>query len=84
MGKMGFKRFRSFVFDLDGTVWLWDRLVPGAEQVIAKLQSSGKHVLFVTNNTVLSRRKLVKKLRDFGVDVDEKRMINAGYSRLLR
>jgi HAD superfamily hydrolase (TIGR01450 family) len=65
---MRFRKFDTFIFDLDGTVWKWDRLVPGARDVIARLKAEGKRVLFITNNTILSQLGLVKKLWRFDVD----------------
>ncbi len=66
--------FRNFVFDLDGTVWYWDRLVPGAREFLDKLHKEGKQVYFVTNNSMLSPSGFVSKLESLGIITEEFRL----------
>lgn len=61
--------FSGYIFDLDGTIYLGNQLIDGAKEVIARLRSAGKHVLFLTNKTIASRESYVKKLNAFGIDV---------------
>ena len=61
--------FSGYIFDLDGTIYLGDRLIDGAKEVIAQLQATGKQVLFLTNKTIVSRGDYVKKLNNFGINV---------------
>ncbi len=68
----------TFVFDLDGTVWYWTRLIPGVKRTISKLKKLGKTVLYVTNNTVESRKNLTRRLRHFGIETSYEDVINAG------
>jgi HAD superfamily hydrolase (TIGR01450 family) len=42
---------RFVLCDLDGVVWLARMAIPGAPEAIAALRSSGRRVLFVTNNS---------------------------------
>ncbi|MEM5854912.1 MAG: HAD-IIA family hydrolase [Candidatus Aenigmatarchaeota archaeon] len=74
---MDFSRFKSFVFDLDGTIWNWKELLPGAKELLENLRKKGKQVLFITNNTMLRRKDLVKKLKDFGVECKENELISS-------
>ncbi len=53
---MDLKNIGTFVFDLDGTVWYWTRLDAGVSRTISRLRMLGKTVLYVTNNTIASRR----------------------------
>lgn len=76
--KANFDRFSTFIFDLDGTLWTWDKLIPGAKELIENLQKRKKQVLFITNNTLLSHRELTRKLWRFGIDADYKQLINVG------
>ena len=41
--------FKGFIFDLDGTVFLSDRLIPGADRVIKLIQEKGRKVIFLSN-----------------------------------
>jgi len=77
---VSFKPFKTFIFDLDGTLWRWSKLNEGAKEVVSKLQKRGRFVYFLTNNTVLSRSGFVQKLRDFGINTDERHVMTAGYA----
>lgn len=64
------KNFSGYIFDLDGTIYLGEDMIPGAVDVIDTLQTMGKKVLFLTNKTIESRQKYVAKLNRFGIKVD--------------
>ncbi len=76
---MRFGRFKTFIFDLDGTVWTWDKLIPGAEKILNNLIKEGKQCLFITNNTILPRDGIVKKLRTFGIPVNKNEVITSSF-----
>jgi len=75
---MDLKSIETFVFDLDGTVWYWTRLITGVKVTIGRLKKLGKTVLYVTNNTIVSRRNLAERLGEFGIETDYKDVVNAG------
>jgi len=75
---MNFKGIDTFVFDLDGTVWYWTRLIPRVKETVHKLKRLGKTVLYVSNNTIESRRNLAKRLCKFGIETRCEDVINAG------
>jgi HAD superfamily hydrolase (TIGR01450 family) len=77
---MRFGKFETFIFDLDGTLWKWNRLVPGAKELVAELKRNGKQVLFITNGTILSQLGLVKKLWRFDVDAKYDEVITPAIS----
>ncbi|PRX60918.1 phosphoglycolate/pyridoxal phosphate phosphatase family enzyme/HAD superfamily hydrolase (TIGR01450 family) [Cohnella sp. SGD-V74] len=62
-------QFAGYIFDLDGTIYLGDNAIKGAAETIHYLQSHHKKMLFLTNKTIESRERYVKKLRGFGIDV---------------
>lgn len=62
-----FSDFDNFIFDLDGTVWYWTRLVEKASSVFSELRRQGKNVHFITNNTLLTKEGFAKKLQNFGI-----------------
>lgn len=53
--------------DLDGVVWLAHRPIPGAVTAISALRSSGRRVLFVTNNSASTRVENEAALAAIGV-----------------
>lgn len=79
-GTVSFEHVENVVFDLDGTVWNWEELLPGVQETIQSLQRNGKDVYFCTNNTVLPREKLAAKLTAMGVDTEPEHVLSAGYA----
>ncbi len=60
-------RYRCIAFDLDGTVYLEDEVVPGAPEAIRGVRELGVRVGFVTNNAVRPPAAVVEKLSRLGV-----------------
>ena len=57
----------GFIFDLDGTLYVGDALLPGAAETIAALRRQGKRTLFITNKPVDSRATYAAKLTKLGI-----------------
>lgn len=55
-------RVRTVLCDLDGVVWLARQAIPGAAEAIASIRSTGRRVVFVTNNSVATEAVLVDAL----------------------
>lgn len=62
--------YRGFVFDLDGTVYLGDELLPGAEQVISEIRRSGRPLLYLTNKPLATSFEYAAKLTSLGLPTD--------------
>ncbi len=60
-------RAHTVVCDLDGVIWLADHAIAGSADAIARLRSSGRRVLFVTNNSSVPVAEVVAKLERFGI-----------------
>jgi phosphoglycolate/pyridoxal phosphate phosphatase family enzyme len=83
MSARGLHDFAGYIFDLDGTVYLGEHLLPGAEQALASLRAAGKHVAFISNNPLGRASEYVAKLNDLGVHASPEEVINsAGALRL--
>lgn len=72
------ERIRLFVLDLDGTIYLGDRLLPGAAEFIATAKEKGRQVLFFTNNTSRSPMEYVECLSRMGIPVTREDILTAG------
>jgi phosphoglycolate/pyridoxal phosphate phosphatase family enzyme len=75
---------RGYIFDLDGTIYLGDRLIDGADEAIRTLRARGDKVLFLSNKPIADRLSYVKKLNRMGIpasldDVMNSSQIVAGY-----
>ena len=71
--------YRGFIFDLDGTVYLGELLLPGAKTAIAALREAGRRVCFLSNKPIQSRRDYAEKLTRLGVPTDVEEVINSSY-----
>lgn len=72
------KSKKLFVFDLDGTVYLGNRIFPEAVEFISKLRQSGRRVLFFTNNASHNHEFYVKKLTRIGFAPAHDEIMTAG------
>jgi phosphoglycolate/pyridoxal phosphate phosphatase family enzyme len=71
--------YRGFIFDLDGTVYLGERLLPGARGVIEALRAEGRRVCFLSNKPIESRADYAAKLTRLGVPAVLDDVINSSY-----
>lgn len=60
-------RYDGYIFDLDGTLYLGDHLIPGAAEVVMTLRNTGSHVMFVTNKPIDTRENYAHKLTKLGI-----------------
>lgn len=58
---------KLFLFDLDGTLYLGDRLFPGVRELLSAIRARGGQYRFLTNNSSRSVAAYVKKLTRLGV-----------------
>ena len=71
--------YRGFIVDLDGTVYLGERLLPGAREAIATLRAEGRRVGFLSNKPIQSRVDYAAKLTRLGIPVAVDEVINSSY-----
>lgn len=69
--------FKGFIFDLDGTVYLSDKLIPGADKVIGLLREKGKKVVFLSNKPIQTREDYASKLTRLGIPTRPVEVINS-------
>lgn len=67
----------GFIFDLDGTIYLGDDLLPGAAECVRELRRRGKQVIFVTNKPLASRLEYASKLTRLGIPTREEEVITS-------
>ncbi len=69
---------KLFVFDMDGTVYLGDRVFPYAAALICRLREAGKRILFFTNNASHNPSYYMEKLKRMGFDPREGEVLTSG------
>jgi phosphoglycolate/pyridoxal phosphate phosphatase family enzyme len=68
---------RGWLFDLDGTVYLGERLLAGADRVIATLRDDGRRVVFLSNKPLYTRADYADKLTRLGIRTAPDEVINS-------
>ena len=71
-------KIRCFVLDMDGTVYLGSRLLPGARAFIDYLRETRRDFLFVTNNSSRHAEYYANKLTTLGINCDEANILTSG------
>lgn len=69
--------YDAYVFDLDGTVFLGDALLPTAGETIATLRELGQRTVFLSNNPTYTREDFATKLTRLGLPVSPEDVINS-------
>ena len=64
------------MFDLDGTIYLGDELLPGAGRLLARLRELDRRLVFVSNNPTRDPEMYADKLCRLGVEVSVAEVLN--------
>ena len=64
------KRTKLFLFDMDGTLYLGNRLFDFTEELLRSIRESGGRYMFMTNNSSKSVIDYVKKLDSLGIKAE--------------
>lgn len=67
-----------FLLDMDGTVYLGSKMLPGSLDFLRKLKSAGCDVLFLTNNSSRSTNYYAEKLSKLGWPAKPEDILTAG------
>ena len=60
-------KIRLYLFDMDGTLYLGDRLFDFSKKLLKKIRQSGADYLFMTNNSSKSVSAYIEKLERLGI-----------------
>ncbi len=70
------KLYDGYVFDLDGTIYLGDELLPGAKRLVLKLRELDRRVVFLSNNPTKDPRMYAEKLTKLGLETPAGEIVN--------
>lgn len=71
--------YDAYIFDLDGTVYLGDVLLPGAGETLAFLRGQGKRTVFLSNNPTRTREEYAELLTRLGVPTPPADVVNSSF-----
>ncbi|HEY3398963.1 MAG TPA: HAD-IIA family hydrolase [Armatimonadota bacterium] len=69
--------YAGYVFDLDGTLYLGEHLIPGADRALAALRAAGKRVAFISNKPLGRAAEYAAKLTRLGLPADPTEVVNS-------
>lgn len=67
----------GYIFDLDGTIYLGDELLPGAQRLIEALRDADRKILFLSNNPTKSPDDYAAKLSHLGISTTADQVLNS-------
>lgn len=71
--------YQAYLFDLDGTIYLGDTLLPGAADTLAALREQGCRTIFLSNNPTKTRQQYAEKLTRLGIPTGVDDVINSSW-----
>jgi 4-nitrophenyl phosphatase/NagD protein len=74
---------RCFLMDMDGTIYLGKRLLPGAETWLRLLEANRIPYYFLTNNSSRSRLEYAEKLSGLGLEIPPEKIFTSGEATAL-
>jgi len=72
-------KLKNFIFDLDGVLYLLDRPLTENISFVNFLKEEGYRVIFLSNNTFLTREKYAEKLQKMGVNASPKEVFSSAF-----
>jgi NagD protein len=69
--------YRGWLFDLDGTLYVGERLVPGAAEAIRAVRAAGRRLCFLSNKPLDTRAAYADKLTRLGVPASADEVVNS-------
>ena len=66
-----------FLLDMDGTIYLGNKLIDGALEFIKKLETQHRRYIFLTNNSSKNPKDYQEKLKNMGVSVSLQNIISS-------
>lgn len=72
--------YNGYIFDLDGTIYLGNSLLPGAYRLIMKLRELNKRVVFLSNNPTRDVGMYVAKLEKLGLPTSEEEIVTTVFT----
>lgn len=68
--------YGAYLFDLDGTIYLGDELLPGAHRLVTTLRGQGCQTLFLSNNPTRDPQMYADKLARLGLPTPTSHVVN--------
>ncbi|MCX5848690.1 MAG: HAD-IIA family hydrolase [Deltaproteobacteria bacterium] len=74
------EKIKAVAFDLDGTLYIGEKLIDGVKETIDSLNNSGIKIFYFTNNSAKSRDAIYQKLFALGLSPRAGTIYNSAYA----
>jgi ribonucleotide monophosphatase NagD (HAD superfamily) len=72
--------YDGYIFDLDGTIYLGDHLLPGARELVLRLRDLDRRVVFLSNNPTRDVGQYAEKLTAMGLPTPPEEIVTTVYT----
>jgi NagD protein len=80
MSDSNFKLIETVLMDMDGVLVKGSKIIPGADEFIARLRTAGYRFLILTNNSLYTPRDLQARLARIGLHVEVDEIFTSGFA----
>ena len=74
-GRARLQKIKMYVLDMDGTIYLGDRLFPFTQRFLSTVRAKGADFCFFTNNSSRNREAYLQKLAGMGIEIPPEKML---------
>ena len=71
-----------FALDMDGTIYLGEKWIDGAQEFLKSIEASGRSYVFLTNNSSKNAAVYVEKLARMGLSAGEDKIVTSGQATI--
>ena len=71
-----------FALDMDGTVYLEEEWIDGAQQFLRKIEETGRRFVFLTNNSSKNAKVYLEKLSRMGFPIRRDQLVTSGHATI--
>lgn len=70
-------KYRGLIIDLDGVVWLDNKIIHKADETISYLKNAGMKLVFISNTSTKSMAKMMKKINNLNLPINNNEVVLA-------
>lgn len=71
--------YSTYIFDLDGTIYLGNDLLPGAAATVAAVRAAGRRTIFLSNNPTKTRQQYADRLCTLGIATPQDDIVHSSF-----